>query len=218
MKIILLGAPGAGKGTQATFIKEKYNITQISTGDMLRAAVEKATPLGLKAKKIMDEGELVPDQVILDLVKERIQQDDCRDGFLLDGFPRTLDQAESLKKNDILIDFVIEINVTDEEILQRLGGRRIHPASGRTYHITYNPPKQEGKDDDSGEDLIQRDDDRPETVKKRLDVYHKQTEPLIEYYKKYSESEADIKPLFIKIQGAQTIEKINENIVSMISK
>jgi adenylate kinase len=218
MKIILLGAPGAGKGTQATFIKEKYNITQISTGDMLRAAVEKATPLGLKAKKIMDEGELVPDQVILDLVKERIQQDDCRDGFLLDGFPRTLDQAESLKKNDILIDFVIEINVTDEEILQRLSGRRIHPASGRTYHITYNPPKQEGKDDDSGEDLIQRDDDRPETVKKRLDVYHKQTEPLIEYYKKYSESEADIKPLFIKIQGAQTIEKINENIVSMISK
>jgi len=218
MKIILLGAPGAGKGTQATFIKEKYNITQISTGDMLRTAVEKATPLGLEVKKIMDKGELVPDQVILDLVKERIQQDDCRDGFLLDGFPRTLDQAESLKKNDILIDFVIEIDVTDEEILQRMSGRRIHPASGRTYNVIYNPPKQEGKDDESGEDLIQRDDDRPETVKKRLDVYHEQTKPLIEYYKKYSESEADIKPIFIKIQGTQTIEKINENIVSIISK
>ena len=218
MKIILLGAPGAGKGTQATFIQEKYNITQISTGDMLRAAVEEASPLGLKAKKIMDKGELVPDNVILDLVKERIQQDDCIDGFLLDGFPRTLDQAEGLKKNNIFIDFVIEINVSDEQILQRMSGRRVHPASGRTYHVTHNPPKQDGKDDETGEELIQRDDDHPETVRKRLDIYHKQTEPLIEYYKKYSESEADTKPVFIKIQGDQTIEKINEDMASMISK
>ena len=172
MRLILLGGPGAGKGTQANFIKEKYGIPQISTGDMLRAAVKAGTALGLEAKKIMDAGGLVSDDIILGLVKERIQESDCANGFLLDGFPRTIPQADGLKQEGIAIDSVVEIAVDDEEIIKRMSGRRVHPASGRTYHVVFNPPKEEGKDDVTGEPLIQRDDDQEETVRKRLAVYH----------------------------------------------
>lgn len=182
MRIILLGSPGSGKGTQAQFITEKYAIPQISTGDMLRAAVREGTPLGLEAKKVMDAGGLVSDDIILGLIKERIAQDDCANGFLLDGFPRTLAQAEGLRKMGVEIDHVIEISVDDEEIIKRMSGRRVHPGSGRTYHVQYNPPKQEGVDDVTGEPLIQREDDREETVRKRLSVYHEQTKPLVGYY------------------------------------
>lgn len=182
MRIILLGSPGSGKGTQAQFITEKYAIPQISTGDMLRAAVREGTPLGLEAKKVMDAGGLVSDDIILGLIKERIAQDDCANGFLLDGFPRTIAQAEGLENMGVEIDHVIEIAVDDEEIIKRMSGRRVHPGSGRTYHVEYNPPKQEGIDDVTGEPLIQRDDDKEETVRKRLSVYHEQTKPLVGYY------------------------------------
>ncbi|MFZ9963522.1 MAG: adenylate kinase, partial [Burkholderiales bacterium] len=179
MKLILLGPPGAGKGTQAAFITEKFNIPQISTGDMLRAAVKAGSPMGLEAKKHMDSGGLVPDDVIIGLVKERISQADCTNGFLFDGFPRTIPQADALKAANVSLDHVIEIDVDDKEIINRLSGRRVHPGSGRTYHIQFNPPKKEGKDDVTGEDLIQRDDDKEETIKKRLEVYHEQTELLV---------------------------------------
>ena len=182
MKLILLGPPGAGKGTQAAFITEKFNIPQISTGDMLRAAVKAGSPMGLEAKKHMDSGGLVPDDVIIGLVKERISQADCANGFLFDGFPRTIPQADALKAANVSLDHVIEIDVDDKEIINRLSGRRVHPGSGRTYHIQFNPPKKEGKDDITGEDLIQRDDDKEETIKKRLEVYHEQTELLVGYY------------------------------------
>jgi len=200
MKVILLGGPGAGKGTQANYIKEKYNIPQISTGDMLRAAVKAGTPLGLEAKKVMDAGGLVSDDIILGLIDERILEDDCANGFLFDGFPRTLEQAETLKLK-VEVDAVVEIDVDDDEIIRRMSGRRVHVASGRTYHVVFNPPKVEGKDDETGEDLIQRDDDQEETVKKRLDVYHEQTEPLIEYYSSWAESGAEGSPKYIKING-----------------
>src|ERR1017187_7066959 len=182
MKIMLLGAPGAGKGTQANIIKEKFGIPQISTGDMLRAAVKAGTPLGVAAKKIMDAGGLVSDDLIINLVKERIKDADCANGFLFDGFPRTIPQAQAMKDAGIHIDFVVEIEVPDTDIIQRMDGRRVHPASGRTYHITFNPPKVPGKDDVTGEDLVQRPDDEAETVKKRLEVYHDQTKPLVDYY------------------------------------
>ncbi|PZO28046.1 MAG: adenylate kinase, partial [Betaproteobacteria bacterium] len=182
MRLILLGAPGAGKGTQATFIKEKFGIPQISTGDMLRAAVKAGTPLGIEAKKVMDSGGLVSDEIIINLVKERLKESDCANGYLFDGFPRTIPQAEAMKEAGVKIDFVLEIDVPHDAIIDRMSGRRTHPASGRTYHIKFNPPKQEGIDDVTGEPLVQRDDDKEETVKKRLDVYKKQTRPLVDYY------------------------------------
>ena len=184
MRVILLGAPGAGKGTQAQFICEQFAIPQISTGDMLRAAVKAGSELGLKVKEIMETGGLVSDEIIIDLVKERIQQDDCVNGFLFDGFPRTIPQAEALLEGGVEIDHVVEIDVADEEIVKRLSGRRVHPGSGRVYHLVYNPPKVEGKDDETGEELVQRPDDEEDTVRKRLAIYHDQTAPLVSFYKK----------------------------------
>lgn len=217
MRIILLGGPGAGKGTQANFIKEKYGIPQISTGDMLRAAVKAGTPLGLEAKKIMDAGGLVSDDIILGLVKERIQESDCANGFLLDGFPRTIPQAEAVKSEGIAIDSVVEIDVDDDEIIKRMSGRRVHPASGRTYHVVFNPPKEEGKDDETGEPLIQRDDDKEDTVRKRLAVYHEQTEPLIDYYTRWSESGEDGAPKYVKVNGIGGVEEIRDKIFAGLS-
>jgi adenylate kinase len=187
MRIILLGAPGAGKGTQAQFLMNKYGIPQISTGDMLRAAIKEGTAMGLAAKQVMDAGQLVSDEIIIGLVKERIAKPDCAKGFLLDGFPRTIPQADAMKDNDVLVDHVIEFDVPDDVIVERMSGRRVHPASGRVYHVTYNPPKVAGKDDQTGEDLVIRDDDKEETVRKRLGVYHEQTEPLVGYYRKQAE-------------------------------
>jgi adenylate kinase len=212
MRIILLGGPGAGKGTQAGYITEKYGIPQISTGDMLRAAVKAGTPLGLEAKKVMDAGGLVSDDIILGLVKERIAQPDCQKGFLFDGFPRTVVQAEALKKEKIAIEAVVEIDVDDEEIIRRMSGRRVHLSSGRTYHISFNPPKVEGKDDVTGEDLIQRDDDKEETVRKRLAVYHDQTEPLIDYYTKWAEAGDAAAPRYVKVAGIGKVEEIRDRI------
>ena len=210
MQIILLGAPGAGKGTQAKFISDHLNIPQISTGDMLRASVSKGTELGLKAKVLMEKGELVPDDLILDLVKDRISEKDCANGFLFDGFPRTLDQANALKEKGIKIDCVIEIMVDDDEIIQRMSGRRVHSASGRTYHIKYNPPKQENIDDETGEPLIQRPDDNEETVRKRLAIYHDQTSPLVDFYKKSSLVQNGNR--YIEVNGVGDISTIQEQI------
>ena len=210
MQIILLGAPGAGKGTQAKFISDHLNIPQISTGDMLRASVSKGTELGLKAKVLMEKGELVPDDLILDLVKDRISEKDCANGFLFDGFPRTLDQANALKDKGIKIDCVIEIMVDDDEIIQRMSGRRVHTTSGRTYHIKYNPPKQENIDDETGEPLIQRPDDNEETVRKRLAIYHDQTSPLVDFYKKSSLVQNGNK--YIEVNGVGDISTIQEQI------
>lgn len=212
MRIILLGAPGAGKGTQAQYLMEKYKITQISTGDMLRAAVKAQTPLGIEAKKVMDEGGLVSDRVIIGLVKERILQEDCKNGFLFDGFPRTIPQAQAMIDHKVDIDFVVEVSVEDGEIISRLSGRRVHEASGRTYHIKYNPPKVNGKDDVTGEALIQRTDDLEETVMKRLKVYHSQTEPLVEFYKNLGDS----KVKYIKISGVGSVTAIRDQIFSAI--
>ena len=218
MRLILLGGPGAGKGTQANIIKEKYGIPQISTGDMLRAAVKAGTDLGKKAKEYMDSGGLVPDEVIIGLVKERIQEPDCEKGFLFDGFPRTIPQADAMKEAGVPIDAVVDIDVPDEEIIKRMSGRRAHLASGRTYHIVYNPPKVEGKDDVTGEPLVQRDDDKEETVKKRLDVYHQQTEPLIDYYKKWEASGDSDAPKYIHINGVGSLESISNQIISELDK
>ncbi|MCK4706118.1 MAG: adenylate kinase [Gammaproteobacteria bacterium] len=217
MRLILLGGPGAGKGTQAGFITKKYNIPQISTGDMLRAAVKAGTELGIEAKKVMDAGGLVSDELILGLVKERIQESDCANGFLFDGFPRTLAQADSLKEQGVEIDGVVEIDVDDAEIIKRMSGRRVHLSSGRTYHIVFNPPKVEGKDDETGEDLIQRDDDQADTVKKRLDVYHDQTEPLIGYYTDWANSGEAGSPKYHKIAGIGSVEDIRDAIFSSLS-
>jgi adenylate kinase len=211
VKLILLGPPGAGKGTQAAFITEKFNIPQISTGDMLRAAVKAGSPMGLEAKKHMDSGGLVPDDVIIGLVKERISQADCANGFLFDGFPRTIPQADALKAANVSLDHVIEIDVDDKEIINRLSGRRVHPGSGRTYHIQFNPPKKEGKDDITGEDLIQRDDDKEETIKKRLEVYHEQTELLVGYYSA-SQNIDGSSPKYAKIRGIGSLQEIREKI------
>lgn len=212
MRIILLGGPGAGKGTQANRIKEKLGIPQISTGDMLRAAVKAGTPLGLEAKKYMDAGGLVPDDVIIGLVKERIQQDDCKNGFLFDGFPRTIPQAEAMKAAGVKIDYVVDIDVPDAEIIKRMSGRRVHLASGRTYHVVFNPPKVEGKDDVTGEPLIQRDDDKEETVRKRLEVYHAQTEPLIGFYKNWQVSGDANAPKYVRIEGVGSVDSITQAI------
>ena len=212
MRVILLGGPGAGKGTQATFIKEKYGIPQISTGDMLRAAVKAGTPMGVAAKKVMDAGGLVSDEIILGLIDERLKQDDCAKGYLFDGFPRTLAQADALKDKGIIVDAVVEIDVDDSEIIKRMSGRRAHLASGRTYHVVFNQPKEEGKDDVTGEPLVQRDDDKEETVRARLDVYHEQTEPLIDYYTKWSASGEAGAPAYIKIDGIGKVDEIRDAI------
>lgn len=212
MRAILLGGPGAGKGTQATYITERYAIPQISTGDMLRAAVKAGTPLGVEAKKVMDAGQLVSDEIILGLVKERTQQDDCAKGFLFDGFPRTLAQADALKTQGVDIDFVVEIDVDDEEIIKRMSGRRAHLASGRTYHVIYNPPKVEGKDDVTGEDLVQRDDDQEDTVRERLRIYHEQTEPLIKYYSSWADSSEGNAPQYVKVDGIGKVDEIRDTI------
>ncbi len=216
MRLILLGAPGAGKGTQATFIKEKYNIPQISTGDMLRAAVKAGTQLGLEAKKFMDEGGLVPDEVIIGLVKERIKDADCANGFLFDGFPRTIPQAEAMKNAGVAIDYVVEIDVPDEAIVERMSGRRSHPASGRTYHVKFNPPKAEGKDDVTGEELVQREDDKEEVVLKRLQVYHDQTEQLIGYYSDWAKSGVAGAPQYVKVNGLGELNAIKEEIFAAL--
>ena len=216
MKLVLLGPPGAGKGTQANLIKEKFNIPQISTGDMLRAAVKAGTPLGLAAKKIMDAGSLISDDIIINLVKERIKDADCANGFLLDGFPRTIPQAQAMKDAGIGIDFVLEIEVPDSDIIQRMSGRRAHLASGRTYHITFNPPKVAGKDDITGEPLVQRPDDAEETVKKRLDIYHQQTQPLVEFYTAWSKSGDALAPRCINIPGIGSVDAIRDRIFSAL--
>ena len=208
MRLILLGPPGAGKGTQAAFICQKFGIPQISTGDMLRAAVKAGTPLGLEAKKVMDAGALVGDDIIIGLVKERIAQPDCANGFLFDGFPRTLPQADAMKAAGVKLDVVLEIDVPDASIIERMGGRRVHLASGRTYHLTFNPPKVAGKDDATGEDLIQRIDDLEETVRKRLEVYHSQTRPLVDYYAGWADSGEAGAPRYCKISGTGRVDEI----------
>lgn len=208
MRLILLGAPGSGKGTQATFIKERLGIPQISTGDMLRAAVKAGTPLGLAAKKVMDSGALVSDDIIIGLVKERLKEPDCAKGYLFDGFPRTIPQAEAMRNSGVEIGVVLEIDVDDAEIIQRMSGRRSHPGSGRTYHTKFNPPKVEGKDDITGEPLVQRDDDKEDTVRKRLEVYHTQTEQLIDYYSKWANSGDARAPKYRKIAGVGGVEDI----------
>ncbi|MFM2324208.1 adenylate kinase [Brachymonas denitrificans] len=210
MKLILLGAPGAGKGTQATFICQKYGIPQISTGDMLRAAVKAGTPLGIEAKKVMDAGGLVSDDLIINLVKERIAQADCANGFLFDGFPRTIPQAEAMKEAGVNLDYVLEIDVPFEAIIERMSGRRSHPASGRTYHVKFNPPKEEGKDDVTGEPLVQRDDDKEETVKKRLEVYSQQTRPLVDYYSNWAKEDAAAAPKYRAISGMGDVTEITD--------
>ena len=208
MRLILLGAPGAGKGTQAAFLCQKFGIPQISTGDMLRAAVKAGTELGLAAKKVMDAGGLVSDDIIIGLVKERITQADCANGFLFDGFPRTIPQAEAMKAAAVKIDVVLEIDVPDSAIIERMSGRRVHVASGRTYHVAFNPPKVAGKDDATGEDLIQREDDKEETVRKRLEVYHQQTQPLVDYYNQWSATGDDAAPKCRKISGVGSVDQI----------
>ena len=210
MKLILLGAPGAGKGTQATFICQKYGIPQISTGDMLRAAVKAGTPLGIEAKKVMDAGGLVSDDLIINLVKERIAQADCANGFLFDGFPRTIPQAEAMKEAGVNLDYVLEIDVPFEAIIERMSGRRSHPASGRTYHVKFNPPKAEGVDDITGEPLVQRDDDKEETVKKRLEVYSQQTRPLVDYYSNWAKEDAAAAPKYRAISGMGDVTEITD--------
>ena len=210
MKLILLGAPGAGKGTQAKYICEQFGIPQISTGDMLRAAVKAGPPLGVEAKKIMDAGGLVRDDIIIGLVKERIAEADCKNGFLFDGFPRTIPQAEAMRDAGVTLDFVVEIDVPDANIIDRMSGRRVHLSSGRTYHVKYNPPKVAGKDDETGEDLIQRDDDKEETVKKRLDVYHEQTEVLVGFYSKMAASGDATAPKYVKIDGTQSVDAVRD--------
>ncbi|MFJ7883780.1 adenylate kinase [Pseudomonas sp. NPDC096917] len=215
MRVILLGAPGAGKGTQAKFITEKFGIPQISTGDMLRAAVKAGTELGLIAKSVMDSGGLVSDDLIINLVKERIAQPDCVNGFLFDGFPRTIPQAQALVKNGVELDHVLEIAVEDEEIVQRIAGRRVHEASGRVYHTVYNPPKVEGKDDVTGEDLVQRKDDTEETVRHRLSVYHSQTKPLVDFYQKLAAAQG--KPKYSHVEGVGSVESITAKVLEALS-
>jgi len=216
MRLILLGGPGAGKGTQANYVKQRFGIPQISTGDMLRAAVKAGTPLGLEAKKVMDAGGLVSDDIIIGLVKQRLTQPDCKSGFLFDGFPRTIPQAEAMKKAGVAIDFVVEIDVSDDEIIRRMSGRRVHLASGRTYHVVFNPPKQAGKDDVTGEDLIQRDDDQEATVRQRLSVYHAQTEPLVKFYQGWAGAGDKSAPRCVKVSGIGKVEEIRDRIFNAL--
>jgi len=216
MRLILLGAPGAGKGTQAAFICQKFGIPQISTGDMLRAAVKAGTPLGVAAKKVMDAGGLVSDDIIIGLVKERITQPDCAKGFLFDGFPRTIPQADAMKAAGVKLDLVLEIDVPDAAIIERISGRRVHPASGRSYHLKFNPPKTTGRDDVTGDELIQRDDDKEETVKKRLEVYQKQTRPLVEYYSSWAATGDPVAPKYRKISGTGSVEEITSRALAAL--
>jgi adenylate kinase len=217
MRLILLGPPGAGKGTQASSIREKYRIPQISTGDMLRAAVKAGTPLGVAAKKVMDAGQLVSDDIIIGLVTERLKEADCRQGYLFDGFPRTIPQAEALKQAGCALDYVLEIDVPDEEIIARMSGRRVHPASGRSYHVKFNPPKVRDRDDLTGEPLVQRDDDREQTVRKRLDVYRAQTRPLVDYYSRWAASGDARAPRFRKISGVGPLEEIQRRVSAALT-
>ncbi len=216
MRLILLGAPGAGKGTQAQFICERFAIPQISTGDMLRAAVKEGSELGLKVKEIMTTGGLVSDDIIIALVKERIGQRDCANGFLFDGFPRTIPQADAMKEANVKLDHVLEIAVDDEEIVKRLAGRRVHPGSGRVYHVEYNPPKEDGKDDVTGEALIQRDDDRESTVRNRLSVYHEQTAPLVDYYRQWAAEDAEAAPAYHRIEGVGSVDDIRSQVIAAL--
>ncbi len=216
MKLILLGAPGAGKGTQATFICQKYNIPQISTGDMLRAAVKAGTPLGIEAKQVMDSGGLVSDELIINLVKDRIAQPDCANGFLFDGFPRTIPQADAMKAAGVKLDYVLEIDVPFDAIIERMSGRRSHPASGRTYHVKFNPPQKEGLDDVTGEALVQREDDKEETVKKRLEVYSAQTRPLVDYYSSWAAQDAASAPQYRSISGTGSVEEITARVFASL--
>lgn len=217
MRLILLGGPGAGKGTQATFLTEHFNIPQISTGDMLRAAVKAGTPLGSEAKKVMDAGGLVSDDIIMGLIKERLREPDCRNGYLFDGFPRTIAQAEAMRTEGIGVDYVVEIAVPDEEIIKRMSGRRVHPASGRSYHVEFNPPKDAGKDDVTGEGLIQRNDDKEDTVRRRLEVYHEQTAPLIDYYTRWGQSNDPDAPSYVRVDGIGDVEEVKQRILRAMS-
>src|SRR4249920_1954429 len=218
MRLILLGPPGAGKGTQANFIREKFGIPQISTGDMLRAARAARTPLGIEAGKIMDAGQLVSDDIIVALVEERLGHGDCTRGYLFDGFPRTIPQAEAMKAADVRIDHVLEIDVPDEEIITRMSGRRVHLASGRTYHVKFNPPRVEGKDDATGEPLVQRDDDREETVRKRLEVYHRQTEPLVHYYEDWAKTKDPQAPHYHRVDGLGSVDEVSNRIFKALGQ
>ena len=216
MRLILLGPPGAGKGTQAAFLTQRYGIPQISTGDMLRAAVKAGTPLGLAAKKVMDAGGLVSDEIIIGLVQDRLKQPDCASGYLFDGFPRTIPQAEALKNAGVKLDYVVEIEVPEDDIITRMSGRRVHPASGRSYHVVFNPPKAEGKDDVTGEPLVQRDDDREETVRNRLNVYQQQTRPLVDYYSSWAAREAAVAPKYRKISGVGSVDEITQRLLGAL--
>lgn len=216
MRLILLGPPGAGKGTQANFIREHFRIPQVSTGDMLRAAVKAGTPLGIAAKRVMDTGQLVSDDIIVRLVKERLTKPDCRNGFLFDGFPRTIPQAEAMRDSGVDLDFVVEIDVDNDEIIQRLSGRSVHPASGRNYHLRFNPPRVAGKDDVTGEPLVQRDDDREETVRKRLEVYQQQTRPLVDYYSKWAAEGDPRAPKCRRISGLGSVSEIRERVFAAL--
>ncbi len=216
MRLILLGPPGAGKGTQASFIRERFRIPQISTGDMLRAAVKAGTPLGIAAKKVMDAGQLVSDDIIIGLVKERLRDHDCGNGCLFDGFPRTVPQAEAMRHSGVDLDFVLEIDVDEDEIIQRMSGRRVHPGSGRVYHVKFNPPKVPGKDDVTGEPLIQRDDDKEETVRRRLQVYRQQTRPLVDYYAKWAAQGDARAPKYRKISGMGSVAEIRDRVFAAL--
>jgi len=216
MKIILLGMPGAGKGTQARFLKEKHGIPQVSTGDMLRAAIKDGTPLGLQARTYIDRGALVPDDVVVALVKDRIAARDCANGFIFDGFPRTLAQAEALRRSGIDVDFVVDIDVSDEEILRRLGGRRVHPASGRTYHVVFNPPRVPGRDDVTGDSLVQRRDDREDTVRERIATYHEQSRPLVDYYAQWHRSGDSRAPRFVRVSGSGSVEEVRDELFTAL--
>jgi adenylate kinase len=218
MRLILLGPPGAGKGTQANFIKEKYNIPQISTGDMLRAAIKAGSELGIAAKAVMDAGQLVSDDIIIGLVKDRLKEADCANGYLFDGFPRTIAQADAMKDAGVKIDFVLEIDVPDEQIIERMDGRRCHPGSGRVYHVKFNPPTADGLDDITGEPLVQRDDDKAETVKKRLDVYHNQTEVLLGYYNEWARSGDTVAPKYRKIEGVGAVDQIRDRAFAALAE
>ncbi|MGE4337842.1 MAG: adenylate kinase [Pigmentiphaga sp.] len=216
MRLILLGAPGAGKGTQAAFLRERFNIPQISTGDMLRAAVKADTPLGQQAKQVMDAGGLMPDDIIIGLVRDRLQQPDCANGYLFDGFPRTIPQADALREAGVQLDYVIEVDVPEDEIIDRMSGRRMHPASGRTYHLKHNPPKVEGVDDVTGEPLVQRDDDQEATVRKRLEVYREQTRPLVDYYRGWAEAEPQAAPRYRRIAGVGSVDDIKARLFAAL--